>query len=403
MRYLSILCTALFLITSCGGGSSSGGGGETVLTVSSTVPADNATNVSIETILEIHFSKEIDPTTVNASTITLSTGAESITGVLDCSGTVINLTPSFPLSMNSIYTATIAGEVKDISGNLLGSDYTWSFTTNGNIDTSNYYYQPGHGDEMIYGITIPPNAPTYKKSTFAVKNIDIPDQYSYQALEGLQGNPHILETTIMGDDPSTCTDIIGRIYYTLDGKKIIDDHRYSAEPPVWLFTNIDHTTITGDEEPESVVTGREYESTVEEILFNQSNPPVEVGTRTITTTIVPQDIVSVTVLGTTYEALRITTESFSEETIDGSTTSLTGSGTLWLGRNTGLVKTQMEYTSEEEGGDPVSYDYLVELFDITLSSDAVLPASLQTSLPTRTTPLHSFMKNIFPTHRPSLP
>ncbi len=302
MRYLSILCTALFLITSCGGGSSSGGGGETI------------------------------------------------------------------------------------------------------IDTGPYYYQPGVGDEIVYKITIATDPPYYKKSTFILENLDIPDQYNYEALEGLEGNPHLLEAVTAGLDPDNFTVQMGNIYYNLDGAKIIDDQYLTyLNPAGWIFTNVDHTTITGDEEPESVVAGREYESTIEEILFDHSDPPVGVGTRTITTTIVPQDIVSVTVLGTTYEALRITTESFSEETIDGSTTILTGSGTLWLGRNTGLVKTQMEYTSEEEGEDPVSYHYLVELFDITISSDAVLPASLQTSLPARTVPLHSFMKNISPTHHPFLP
>ncbi len=297
MRYLSVLCTALFLITSCGGGSSSGGGGETV------------------------------------------------------------------------------------------------------IDTGPFYYQPGDGDEMIYKVTVAANSPYYKKSAFTLENTDIPDQYNYEALDGLEGNPHILETVTRGDDLSSCTDTTGLIYYTPEGEEIIDDQRYSAEPPVWLFTNVDYSTID-DEEPESVVAGREYESTIEEILFDHSDPPVEVGARTITTSITPLDIVSVSVLGSTYEALRIATESFSEETIGGSTTTLTGSGTMWFGRDAGLVKIQMEYT---EGENPESFDYLLELADITLSADAVLPASLQIAPPARAVPLRSFMKNISHIALPRLP
>ncbi len=289
MRYLSVLCTALFLITSCGGGSSSGGGGETV------------------------------------------------------------------------------------------------------IDAGAYYYQPGDGDEMMYKITKEGDPTIYKKSSFSVEDSDIEIQYNY---EGDEGNPHLLETVTVGLDPDNCTSLMGNIYFTLDGEKIIDDQYLTYLNPVrWIFTNVDHTTITGDEEPESVVAGREYETTIVEDLFEHDNP-VAIGTRTITTTITPLDIVSVSVLGSTYEALRIATESFSEETIDGSTTILTGSGTLWLGRSTGLVKVEMEYTREEEGQDPVSYDYLVELFDITLSSDAVLPASLQTASPAGAIPIHCFMKEI---------
>lgn len=149
MRYLSVLCIALCLITSCGGGGSSGGGGGTVFSVLSTVPANNAIDVPIETAVEIHFSKEVDPATVTASTITLTKGDESIACSLQCSGSMVILTPSFPLSTDSTYTVTISGNVKDASGNPLGSYYTWSFVTSENIDTSNYYYQPGPGDEMI--------------------------------------------------------------------------------------------------------------------------------------------------------------------------------------------------------------------------------------------------------------
>lgn len=303
MRYLAVLCAALFLITSCGGGGSSGGGG--------------------------------------------------------------------------------------------GSDET-------SFDTSQYYYQPGDGDEMIYKVTSAANPPYYKKSAFTLENTDIPDQYNYEALDGLEGNPHILETVTRGNDLSSCTDTTGLIYYTPEGEEIIDDQRYSAEPPVWLFTNVDYSTID-DEEPESVVAGREYESTIVEDLFEHGNPE-PIGERMITTTIIPRDIVPVTVLETTYdEALRITTESFSEETIAGSTVTLTGSGTMWFGRNTGLVKVQMEYTREEEGENPESFDYLLELADITLSADAVVPASLQIAPPARAVPLRSFMKNISHIAHPRLP
>lgn len=399
MRYLSVLCIALCLITSCGGGGSSGGGGGTVFSVLSTVPANNAIDVPIETAVEIHFSKEVDPATVTASTITL-TKDDSIACSLQCSGSMVILTPSFPLSTDSTYTVTISGNVKDASGNPLGSYYTWSFVTSENIDTSNYYYQPGPGDEMIYKITRQGAPTVYQKSSFSLEDDDIDPTYHYG---GDDGNPHLLEVVTEGPEKEDCTVLIRKVYYTLDGKEIIDDQRYSAEPLVWLFTNVEHSTFTGDEEPELVVAGREYESTIEEILFNHSNPPVEVGARTITTSITPLDIVSVTVPAGTYEALRFATESFSEETIGESTITLTGSGTMWFGRNTGLVKVQMEYTRQKDEEDPETFDYLLELVEINLSGESVSPASMQIAPPAKTVPIQALMKNISHIVHPRLP
>lgn len=279
-----------------------------------------------------------------------------------------------------------------------GSDET-------SFDTSQYYYQPGEGDEITYEVTVANDPPYYKKSTFTRKDNGIPDEYKYEAPEGLEGNPHLLEAVTAGPDPDNCIIQTEKIYYTIDGVKLIDDqHLTYLNPARWIFTNIDRTIVTGDEEPESVVAGRKYKSTIVEDLFNHDNPPVTVGTRTITTTITPLDIVSVTVPGGTYEALRIATESFSEEIITGEPKiTLTGSGTMWFGRNMGLVKVQMEYIREKEEEEPDSFDYLLELANITLSADAVLPASLQIAPPARAVPLRSFMKNISHISHPRLP
>lgn len=271
------------------------------------------------------------------------------------------------------------------------------------FDTSQYYYQPGEGDVIIYKVTIAPEQPYYEKSVFTLEDSDIPDEYNYEARKGLEGNPHILEKVTVGLDLINYTDTTGLIYYSLDGQEIIDDQLYPGEPPVWLFTNIGYYSID-NEEPESLVVGREYESTIEEILFDHSNPPNDVGNRKITTIITPLGIESVLVHGKTYEALIIAIESDSEETIEGgSTVTLTGSGTMWFGRNTGLVKVQMEYTRQKDEEDPETFDYLLELVEINLSGESVSPASMQIAPPAKTVPIQALMKNISHIVHPRLP
>jgi outer membrane protein assembly factor BamB len=66
---------------------------------------------------------------VNSATFTLMNGAISISGAVTYSGTTATFTPSVPLTLNTLYTATITTGVKDLSGNPMSTNYTWTFTT----------------------------------------------------------------------------------------------------------------------------------------------------------------------------------------------------------------------------------------------------------------------------------
>jgi methionine-rich copper-binding protein CopC len=100
----------------------------------STVPANNATNISINTAITATVSEALDATTVNGTNVYLRAGATTIAATLSYTPgtTVITLTPSAALSYSTTYTATIKGGatgIKDVAGNALASDYGWSFTT----------------------------------------------------------------------------------------------------------------------------------------------------------------------------------------------------------------------------------------------------------------------------------
>ena len=101
----------------------------TLPTVTSTDPAANATGVILSKILTANFSKAMDPTTVNVLTFLLKQGTNPVVGTVTYSGTTATFAPTASFAANTVYTATITTSAKDLMGNSLAANYTWSFTT----------------------------------------------------------------------------------------------------------------------------------------------------------------------------------------------------------------------------------------------------------------------------------
>src|SRR4030095_8558433 len=102
-------------------------------TVSAVSPANGSTGISTGTNVTATFSEGINASTVTTSTFQLRNSANTlITATVSTSGNQIILTPSAPLVNSAVYTATVTGGasgVKDLAGNALASNYSWSFTT----------------------------------------------------------------------------------------------------------------------------------------------------------------------------------------------------------------------------------------------------------------------------------
>ena len=92
-------------------------------TVSFVSPASGATGVPASGIITIIFSKPMDPSTINANTITGATAP-----IINTSGSTVTISPT-PWYSNTTYMITITTGVKDLTGNAMASPYTWSFTT----------------------------------------------------------------------------------------------------------------------------------------------------------------------------------------------------------------------------------------------------------------------------------
>jgi hypothetical protein len=97
--------------------------------VVSTDPISNATGVPLNKIIRANFSVPMDASTITASTFTLKDGATSIAGAVTFAGSRATFTPTSPLTLNKIYTATITTGAKNLAGVSLESDYVWTFTT----------------------------------------------------------------------------------------------------------------------------------------------------------------------------------------------------------------------------------------------------------------------------------
>ena len=99
-------------------------------TVLSVAPPNAATGVCSNSLVTATFSEAINVATVNASTFTVSGVSGTITH--DASNTVFTFTPSSPLAVGTLYSATLTTGVRDLFGNALASNFVWSFTTAAN-------------------------------------------------------------------------------------------------------------------------------------------------------------------------------------------------------------------------------------------------------------------------------
>ncbi len=109
-------------------------------TVSSTSPADGATNVPVGVKPQVVFSEEMDPASITASTVQLLNSSGSVvtqaagSPTLSADGRTATITPAAALNERSTYRIRVIGGssgAKDKAGNPLSSTYTQGtgFTT----------------------------------------------------------------------------------------------------------------------------------------------------------------------------------------------------------------------------------------------------------------------------------
>src|SRR3569832_383537 len=141
MWWMAFLSAAL--ISGCGGsgGNNNAGGNApagTVPTVRSTNPGDAATAVAINHKITATFSEPMDAATMTGTTFTVLQGTSPVSGTVAyaAAADTVTFTPAANLAPSVPFTATLTTGVRDLSGNALAANKSWSFTTGATADTA---------------------------------------------------------------------------------------------------------------------------------------------------------------------------------------------------------------------------------------------------------------------------
>jgi len=106
-------------------------------TITSTVPASSSNFAPINRGLIVTFSETMDQESINSSTFYMTnTSGDLIAGNINYAGNTVTFMPNDNLVFSQSYIATVAADVRDMSGNTLGLIHSWSFTTSSEIDTT---------------------------------------------------------------------------------------------------------------------------------------------------------------------------------------------------------------------------------------------------------------------------
>lgn len=128
-RFRTLLTSAALLSAACGDSSPSGPPVGALPTVTTTAPANAASDVPRNIAIRATFSEPMSATTINATTFTLRSGITPVSGVVTYVGTVATFVPDAVLAPNTTFDATISVAAEDVGGDGMANAKTWSFTT----------------------------------------------------------------------------------------------------------------------------------------------------------------------------------------------------------------------------------------------------------------------------------
>ncbi|MDD3195113.1 MAG: Ig-like domain-containing protein [Paludibacter sp.] len=94
-----------------------------------TDPLEGTSDVALNKAITAVFSTEMNSSSITTGTFKVMQGTTAIPGTVSYSGTMATFTPSSALIANKVYSATIFKQVKDLAGNTMLKDTTWSFAT----------------------------------------------------------------------------------------------------------------------------------------------------------------------------------------------------------------------------------------------------------------------------------
>lgn len=94
-----------------------------------TDPMNGASDVALNKAITAEFSTAMNATTINANSFTVKQGTVVVPGAVTYAGNTATFTPTNAFVANKVYSATISKLAKDVAGNAMMKDSTWSFST----------------------------------------------------------------------------------------------------------------------------------------------------------------------------------------------------------------------------------------------------------------------------------
>jgi len=94
--------------------------------VENTMPVDGTTSVALDSTIVVAFSEEMSADSVMSSALSIS---PAVSGSVAYKDKKVTFTPSSALAYDTTYKATIKTSAKDLAGNPLASEFSWSFST----------------------------------------------------------------------------------------------------------------------------------------------------------------------------------------------------------------------------------------------------------------------------------
>jgi hypothetical protein len=133
-------------------------------TVIAEFPPIGSNGICPDALVAATFSDAMNPTTINTTTFTLTgPGVEPAVGTVTYNAPihVATLTPTSPLALSTLYTATVTTGAQDLFGNPLTSNFVWTFTTSDvACSSSNVPVGSAGGFRVLAGSTVTNTGPT---------------------------------------------------------------------------------------------------------------------------------------------------------------------------------------------------------------------------------------------------
>src|SRR3989475_315938 len=165
-------------------------------TVIARSPAPGASNVPLNTTVTATFSKPMAAASITTASFTLrAAGAAAdapATVTLDATGTIATLTPTSPLALGTVYTATASGTVTDAIGTPLGTNVAWSFTTT-NLDRVQQV-----SALTAFATSLPINLGKTTTSNTLLVGVETNNDVAISSITDTQGNTYVKDVGFAG-------------------------------------------------------------------------------------------------------------------------------------------------------------------------------------------------------------